>query len=73
MDVLKEYKTNQAKERLKELNKIVASMDAGNIFDALYAIYNNQQDEEAMTPAIKLYFEKQLEETEKQLRAYSKL
>lgn len=73
MDALKEYKIRQAKDRLKELNKIVTSLDAGNMLDALYAIYNNQQDKEAMAPAIKLYFEKQLEETEKQLRAYSKL
>lgn len=73
MDALKEYKISQAKERLKELNKIVTSLDAGNMLDALYAIYNNKLDKEAMIPAIKIYFEKQLEETENQLRAYNSL
>lgn len=70
MDVLKEYKMKQANERMKEIQKVLDYLDAGNLLEALYVIYNNEQDKGAMTPIIKSYFEKELKKVTKQLEAY---
>lgn len=70
MDALKEYKIKQLVKRKEELGKILNDLINGNLLNALYAIYNNAQDADAMTPIIKNYFENQLEETENKLKAY---
>lgn len=70
MDVLKEYKMKQANERLKEIQKVLDYLDAGNLLEALFVIYNNEQDKGAMAPIIRNYFENQLMDVKKQLKAY---
>ncbi|MFR1687969.1 MAG: hypothetical protein ACLSVX_12405 [Massilimicrobiota timonensis] len=73
MDILREYKIKQANERKQELQKILISLQNDDIMNALYAIYNNERDQEAMKPVLKKYFEEELEEAKRQLKAYSKL
>lgn len=73
MDILREYKIKQANERKQELQKILISLQNDDIMNALYAIYNNECDQEAMKPVLKKYFEEELEEAKRQLKAYSKL
>lgn len=73
MDILREYKIKQANERKQELQKILISLQSDDIMNALYAIYNNERDQEAMKPVLKKYFEEELEEAKRQLKAYSKL
>lgn len=73
MDILREYKIKQANKRKQELQKILISLQNDDIMNALYAIYNNERDQEAMKPVLKKYFEEELEEAKRQLKAYSKL
>lgn len=73
MDALKEYRMKQANKRLKEVKKVLAYLDAGNLLEALYVIYSNQYDKEAMAPIIRSYFEKELKKVTKQLEAYRSL
>lgn len=73
MDILREYKIKQANERKQELQKILISLQSDDIMNALYAIYNNERDQEAMKPVLKKYFEEELEEAKRQLKVYSKL
>lgn len=70
MDALTEYKIKQLVKRKEEIGNILKGLIDGDLLNALYAIYNNAQDKDAMAPIIKNYFENQLEETENKLKVY---